>query len=120
MIVKLILLGYLQATAYRPVPEQTKPECTSRNRCRTAIDENVSELGVAVSQDLLASGQVHYRDVVYIDSVGYRIVNDCLNARIHNAVDVFVYSRAEEKAFGIRHLRVWVVGQPQVLPGGVQ
>src|SRR5258706_4991105 len=99
MIVKLVLLGVLQATSYRPIPAQTKPECTSRSHCRTSIDENVSELGVAISQDLLASGKVHYRDVLYIDGVGYRIVNDCLNARIHNAVDVLAYTRAEEKAF---------------------
>ena len=117
MIAKLVLLGLLQATSYRPVPVQTKPECTSRNHCRTAIDENVSELGVAVSQDLLASGQVHYRDVLFIDGVGYRIVNDCLNARVHNAVDIFVYTRAEEKAFGVRHLKVWLIQQPERLPG---
>jgi 3D (Asp-Asp-Asp) domain-containing protein len=114
MIVKLVALGVLLATAYRPVSWQTKPECVNRDKCRTSINENVSELGVAVSQDLLASGQVHYRDVLFIDGVGYRIVNDCLNARIHNSVDVFVYTRAEEKAFGIRHLNVWVVSQPKI------
>jgi 3D (Asp-Asp-Asp) domain-containing protein len=113
MIVKLILLGVLQATSYRAVPNQTKPECTSRNHCRTSIGENVSELGVAVSQDLLASGAIHYRDVLFIDGVGFRIVNDCLNARVHNAVDVFVYTQAEEKSFGVRHLQVWLVEQPQ-------
>lgn len=113
MIIKLILLGTLTATAYQPVSWQTKPECTSRDHCRTAINENVSELGIAVSQDLLASGKVHYRDVLFIDGVGYRIVNDCLNARIHNAVDVFVYTRAEEKTFGVRRLKVWLVPKPQ-------
>lgn len=91
------------------MPAQTKPECTNRNHCRTSINENVSELGIAVSQDLLASGQVHYRDVLFVDGVGYRIVNDCLNIRIHNAVDVFVYTASEEKAFGTRHVRVWVI-----------
>jgi len=113
MIAELILLGTLQATSYRPVPAQTKKECISREHCRTSIDENVSELGVAVSQDLLASGKVHYRDVLWVDTVGYRIVNDCLNARIHNSIDVFVYTRAEEVKFGVRHLKVWVVAKPQ-------
>lgn len=112
MLVQLILIGTLTATSYRAVPAQTKAECTSRDHCRTAIDENVSELGVAISQDLLASGTVHYRDVVYIDGVGYRIVDDCLNKRIRRSVDVFVYTRAEEKAFGVRHLKVWLVSQP--------
>lgn len=113
MIVKLVLLGVLQATSYRAVPAQTKPECTGRHHCETAINENVSELGVAVSQDLLDSGKVHYRDVLFIDGVGYRIVNDCLNRRVHNSVDIFVYTYAEEKIFGVRHLKVWVVGSPE-------
>lgn len=112
MLIEAILLGTLTATSYRPVAAQTKPECTSREHCRTAIDENVSELGVAISQDLLASGAVHYRDVVYIDGIGYRIIDDCLNKRIHRSVDVFVYTRAEEKAFGVRHLKVWLITQP--------
>ena len=114
MILEAILIGTLTATSYRTTPMQTKPECTSRDHCRTAIDENVSELGVAISQDLLASGTIHYRDVLYIDHVGYRIVNDCLNKRIHNSVDVFVYTRAEEKAFGVRHLKVWVLSKTEI------
>ena len=64
---------------------------------------------MAVSPDLLASGRVHYRDCLYISGVGFRIVNDTTNKRLHNSVDVFVYERAEEKAFGVRHLKVWVV-----------
>jgi 3D (Asp-Asp-Asp) domain-containing protein len=110
---KLILLGTLQITSYRATPAQTKPDCTDREHCYTAIGENVSELGVAISQDLLASGKVRYRDVLFIDGVGYRIVDDCLNARIHNAVDVFVYTKAEERAFGVRHAHVWLVQWPE-------
>lgn len=112
MLFKAVLLGVLTATSYRPVPAQTKPECTGRHHCETAIGENVSELGVAVSQDLLGSGAVHYRDVLFIDGVGYRIVNDCLNARFRNAIDVFVYTQDEEKAFGTKHLKVWLISKP--------
>lgn len=113
MLIKMILLGTLTATSYRPIAAQTKPECTSRDHCRTSINENISELGVAVSQDLLANGQVHYRDVLWIPGVGYRIVFDTMHPRIHNTIDVFVYSAAEEKAFGVRHLKVWLVPQPE-------
>ncbi|HWY35840.1 MAG TPA: hypothetical protein VNX68_14450 [Nitrosopumilaceae archaeon] len=113
MIAKLILLGTLTATSYRAVPEQTKPECTGRHNCETSIGENVSELGVAVSPDLLRSGRVHYRDCLYISGIGFRIVNDTTNSRLHNSVDLFVYEKNEEKAFGVRHLKVWVVGQPE-------
>lgn len=117
MILKLVLLGTLQITAYRAVPEQTKASCVDRFHCTTSIGENVSELGVAVSQDLLKAGTIHYGDVVLIDGFGYRIVNDCLNARIRNSFDLFVYTRAEEKRIGVRHLKVYVFREIQRLPG---
>jgi 3D (Asp-Asp-Asp) domain-containing protein len=119
MTVEAILLGTLLVTSYRPVPEQTKSTCTGRHACETSIGENVSELGVAVPQDWISSGKVHYRDVLYIDGVGYRIVFDCLNVRVHDSVDVFVYIRAEEKAFGVKHKKVYLIRQKQKSPGGV-
>jgi 3D (Asp-Asp-Asp) domain-containing protein len=109
MLIEAILLGTLTATSYRAVPEQTKPECTSRNHCRTANNENVSELGVAVSQDYLDAGTIRYGDCLYIDGVGFRLVNDCLNRRYTKRVDVFVYTRAEEQKFGVRKLKVWLI-----------
>jgi 3D (Asp-Asp-Asp) domain-containing protein len=109
MIAELVLLGTLTATSYRAVPEQTKPSCTNRHHCETSIGENVSELGVAVSPDLLASGRVHYRDCLYIPGVGFRIINDTTNSRLYNSVDIFVYEKSEEKRFGVRHLQVWLV-----------
>lgn len=109
MIAEMILLGTLTATSYRAVPEQTKPECTSRNHCRTANGENVSELGVAVSQDYLDGGILHYGDCLYVDGVGFRLVNDCLNRRYTKRIDIFVYNYDEEKKFGVRRLKVWVI-----------
>jgi 3D (Asp-Asp-Asp) domain-containing protein len=109
MLVRALLLGTLTVTSYRATPAQTKPACRSNHECQTSIGENVSELGVAVSPDLLASGRVHYRDCLYIPGIGYRIVFDTTNKRLRNTVDVFVYERVEEKAFGVRHLKVWVI-----------
>jgi 3D (Asp-Asp-Asp) domain-containing protein len=99
-------------TAYRPVPEQTKPECRGRYACTTSIGENVSGLGAAVSQDLLASGKVRYRDILYIPNIGYRIVNDCTHSRLRNTVDVFVYTLEQEKALKPRKTAVWVIHTP--------
>jgi 3D (Asp-Asp-Asp) domain-containing protein len=113
MIIEAILLGTMTVTSYRATPAQTKPECKSNHECQTSIGENVSELGVAVSPDLLASGRVHYRDVVYIPGVGYRIVFDTTNRRLRNTVDVFVYEKNEEKRFGVRHLKVWLIQSPK-------
>jgi 3D (Asp-Asp-Asp) domain-containing protein len=107
-MIRLILLGTLTITSYRAVPEQTKPECKNRHFCETSIGENVSELGVAVSPDLLLFGKVSYREPIFIEGIGWRIVDDVMAAKNHNAIDVFVYTRAEEHAIGVRYLQVYV------------
>jgi len=109
MIAKAILLGVLTVTSYRPVPAQTKPECTGRFHCTTSIDDGVTMYGVAVSQDFLKSGQVAYGDVLYIPGYGNRIVNDTMNIRHHNAIDMMVFTRAQEKAVGVRKLKIYKV-----------
>lgn len=112
MIEAILISSFTMVTAYRPVPEQTKPECRGRYGCTTSIGENVSMLGAAVSQDLLASGKVRYRDVLYIPSVGYRIVNDCTHHRLRNTVDVFVYTWDQEKAVTPHRSPVYVIRTP--------
>ena len=112
-MIKLILLGTLTITSYRAVPAQTKPTCTDRHHCETSTGENVSELGVAVSQDLLLSGKVRYGDIVCVSGYPCRIVFDTMAAKNKNAVDLFVYTKAEERAVGVRHLKVWVVQREQ-------
>jgi len=112
MIEAILISSFTMVTAYRPVPEQTKPECRGRYGCTTSIDENVSMLGAAVSQDLLASGKVRYRDVLLVPGVGYRIVNDCTHPRLRNTVDVFVYTLAQEKNIKPHSSSVWVIRTP--------
>jgi 3D (Asp-Asp-Asp) domain-containing protein len=108
----LVLLGTLQITAYRPVSWQTKATCLDRHHCETSTGENVSELGLAVSQDLLLSGKVKYGDIICVETYPCRIVFDTMAQKNHNAIDLFVYTKAEEKAVGVRHLRVWIVKRP--------
>lgn len=107
MVFEAILIGTMTITSYRAVPAQTKPTCRSNHDCTTSIGENVSELGAAASQDLLASHKLNYRDIIYIEGVGFRSINDCTHARLRSTIDVFVYTKAQEKAFGIKHRRVW-------------
>jgi 3D (Asp-Asp-Asp) domain-containing protein len=109
MIVKLILLGTLTVTSYRPIAAQTKPDCKGRFNCTTAIDDGITKYGLAVSQDMLKDGRVHYGDSIYVDGYGWKIVNDCMAARHRDSVDIMVFTKAEEKAVGVRHLKVWVV-----------
>lgn len=103
----------MTVTSYRPTPAQTKPECKDRDHCYTSIGENVNELGLAVSQDLLRSGKVHYYDTLYIEGIGFRAVFDCMAYRHRNSVDLLVYTYAEEHRIGVRKLRVWKVMPPE-------
>lgn len=114
MIAKLVLLGVLTVTSYRPVANQTDSSPTW-----TSIGDRTTKFGCAVSQDLLKSGAVHYGDIVYVENYGYRVVNDTMNPRHKQHVDLLVFTHDEEKAIGTRHLRVYVIQQGGLyeLPG---
>lgn len=114
MLFKALLLGILTVTSYRPTPAQTKPECTSRDHCRTAIDDGVTKYGLAVSQDMLKDGRVHYGDILYIEGYGWRIVNDCMNVRHKNSVDLMVLTKADERAVGVRKIKVWLMAKTEI------
>jgi 3D (Asp-Asp-Asp) domain-containing protein len=113
MMSELLLLGVLQVTSYQPIAAQTKPECVNRHKCETSIGDGITMYGCAVSQDLLKSGRVHYGDALYVPGYGWRIVNDTMNARIKNAVDLLVFTREEEKKVGVRHLPIYRAGEPK-------
>ena len=113
MISELLLLGVLQVTSYQPIPAQTKPECKNRHQCDTAIGDGITMYGAAASQDLLKSGKLHYGDVIYVPGYGWRVINDCMNARIKNSIDLLVFTRAAEKQVGVRHLKIYRVQEPK-------
>jgi 3D (Asp-Asp-Asp) domain-containing protein len=100
-----IPLGTLTVTSYQPIPAQTDNSPTW-----TSIGDRTTKFGAAVSQDMLKDGRVKYGDVLYIPTLGYRVVNDCMNARHKNAVDLLVFTHKEEKAVGVRHIRVYKIG----------
>ncbi len=106
----IVLLGTCTITSYQPVPAQTKPECKDRFHCTTSIDDGITQFGAAVSQDLLKSGKVHYGDGLMIEGFpNIRIVNDTMNKRHKNHVDLLVFSYLDEKKIGTQHRRVWVI-----------
>lgn len=106
-MIKIILIGVLQITSYQPIPSQTREGCRGVRDCFTSVGDVPTKFGAAVSQDLLASGVVHYGDPIYIDGIGWRIINDTMNKRHKNSVDVMVWTRAEEKKIGVRHAKVY-------------
>jgi 3D (Asp-Asp-Asp) domain-containing protein len=104
LILTALLLGNLQVTSYRSVPSQTDD-----SPWITSIGERVNNHGVAVSQDLLRAGRLHYGDTIYIEGYGFKVVNDCMNERIKNAIDIWVATRSDEHKVGVRNLKVWVI-----------
>lgn len=107
MLIKLILLGTMTLTSYRPIAAQTDDSPTY-----TSIGDRTTKFGCAVSQDLLKSGLVSYGDVLYVPGYGYKIVNDTMHARHKYHIDLLVFTHDEEKAVGVRHLQVFKVTQP--------
>lgn len=94
-------------TAYQPIASQT-----DSSPSWTSIGDRTSKYGCAVSQDLLLTKRVRYGDVLYVPGFGYRVVNDTMNKRHRNRVDLLVFTHAEEKKVGERHLTVYVLGRP--------
>ncbi len=104
MIAKLVLLGVLTVTSYRPIASQT-----DKSPSWTSIGDRTTKFGCAVSQDLLKSGAVHYGDIVYIEGYGYRVVNDTMHSRHKWHIDLLVFTHDEEKAIGTRHLKAYII-----------
>lgn len=106
----LILIGNLIGTSYRSVPEQTD---ASPNF--TATGEKTCGHGIAVSLDLLRShgGPLEFGDDVYIEGIGLKVVNDVMNRRHKQRIDIWVATYKEEKEFdlkfGNKKLKVWKV-----------
>lgn len=94
LVLTAILIGTLNVTSYRSVPEQT-----DSSPYITSIGDRVGTHGVAVSQDLLKNGTVKYGDWLYLDGIGFRKVNDCMNIRHKNRVDVWLPTYEKEKEF---------------------
>lgn len=97
-----VFLGTMTITSYQPIQAQTDNTPTW-----TSIGDRTTKYGVAVSQDLLASGEVQYGDVLKIEDLGLRVVNDCMARRHTRSVDLLVLTHAEEKRIGVRRGRIW-------------
>ena len=106
LILVAVLIGNLTVTSYRSVANQTDD-----SPFYTSIGEHVTPHGVAVSRDLLKrwGGPLNYGDTVYVEGYGMKVVNDCMNERYKNSVDLWVSSYAEEKAVGVKHRRLWLI-----------
>lgn len=106
LILIAILVGKLTITSYRSVPEQTDD-----SPFITSTGEHVNPHGVAVSQDLLTKngGPIDYGDLLYIEGYGFKVVNDTMNIKIKNHLDIWVETKAEEKKVGVKKRKAWIV-----------
>lgn len=110
LILVPVLLGHLTLTSYRSVPSQTKGVGHTVEECMyTSIGERVNVHGCAISQDLLASGTIKYGDLIYIEGIGFKFVNDTMNKRLVKAVDVWVQTKEEEHSIKVRQVKVWLI-----------
>lgn len=139
-ILVIVFIGNLTFTSYQSVPNQT-----DSTPFHTSTGERVFNGGAAISQDRLCGAcrklhkrcqrpenptKIHYGDCLYLEGIGFRIVNDCMGKfkrykirtkdgkrtlfkKQTNWIDVWVPSQAAEKEFhkskGIRQYKVWLV-----------
>jgi 3D (Asp-Asp-Asp) domain-containing protein len=101
------LIGVLTVTSYRPTPSQTRPECHDRWDCDTAEGDGVTRHGIAVSRDVARENKIGFGDVLCVETLGCRVVNDTMGPKAKKAVDLMVFTRHEEKRIGTRHLKVY-------------
>ena len=94
----------VMATAYSPTPWQTDDSpcitATGHNLCEDT-EKNI----IAVSRDLLKTGTLRYHQQITLpDMFGDRIfyVEDTMNARFTNRIDVFHYSTKDAREFGFK------------------
>jgi 3D (Asp-Asp-Asp) domain-containing protein len=93
MVIETLVLGQLMLTAYRSVPQQTDD-----SPFITSIGHHTHPYGIAVSQDLLATGKVKYGDYLCVERLGCYVVNDTMNQRHTNSADIWVATYEQEKA----------------------
>ena len=113
MMIEMVVLGTMTLTSYQPIPAQTKPECVNRFHCTTSTGDGITMYGAAASQDLLKSGRLHYGDIIFVPGFGYRVINDCMNKRLKNSIDLMVFSREEEKRVGVRRVKIYRMEEPK-------
>ena len=90
-------------TAYSPEVRQTDIDPTN-----TAFMTVPKPGTVAVSWDLLRSGWTPGRKV-WVENVGVLVINDLMNRRWENRLDVFFHEREQALAFGKRELKVVLI-----------
>lgn len=113
MVLETLVLGSLLTTAYRSEPRQTDD-----TPFHTSTWERVHADGLAVSQDMLCpasllrdirirrhkaakchlKNKIHYGDLLHVEGIGFKIVNDCMNKRHKRHVDIWVHTYKQEKA----------------------
>ena len=106
LFLAVILIGNMQITSYRSVEAQTDD-----TPFITATGDRTHHNGIALSRDLLHrwGGPIDYGDLLYIEGFGFKRVNDCMNKRHKNSVDMWVATYEEEKAVGVRQGRIWLI-----------
>lgn len=110
LLLSIVFVGSLHISGYQSLISQT-----DSSPYYTSTGEHVSERGCAVSQDLLKvnGGPIEYGDLLYIDGIGFRFANDCMNKRIHKGVDIWCKNREQEHRIFLKcnkkELRVWII-----------
>jgi 3D (Asp-Asp-Asp) domain-containing protein len=87
-------IAYVTLTAYNAEVSQ----CDADPLINAAM-KTVREGDVAVSRDLFKRGWVFGRKI-YIPGIGIKVINDLMNKRYTNSIDIFMWNKDAAKKFG--------------------
>jgi len=106
-----VFIGTMTVTSYRSIPNQT-----DNSPWHTSTGERVTIRGCAVSRDLLKAngGPLEYGDLIYVEGFGYRFVNDTMNKRMKQHIDLWVPTYSEERKVGITSGKIYLVKREEV------
>lgn len=93
-----IKLKSIRITAFNNISNQTDetPNIMASNRL-------VYEGAVAISRDIKNSYKLKFGDLIYIKKLHkYFVIEDLMNKKYKNSVDVFMFSKEEALKFGVK------------------
>jgi 3D (Asp-Asp-Asp) domain-containing protein len=89
------------ASAYTP----TKEECDDTPHETAILKKSVPGRTIAVSRDLSHL----LGKTVYVENLGIRVVEDLMNSRHKNSVDILVSTKEEATTFGKKQIKLVVI-----------
>jgi len=101
LIIALLILATAGTVQAQTIRVTATAYCFSRNN-HTASGEHPTEKTIGISRDIKRKYKIKWGQRVWINGVGYRIVNDLMAAKWVNRIDIWLPTIRQCRKFGRR------------------